>query len=130
MFQGGRHQDVAGQFQDLLSREALAYSSMLHRALGLLAGEEVSGVETLRVVDLTLGVAHRNKPAAHFLEELRDDRPDVPKALYHHSGSRQREAKIASRADDGVDAATPVASRRPKEPPMLSGFPVTTPGTE
>jgi len=93
-----------------------------------LVGDRRAQVDASRAVDRGSGVRERDDATAAIGEKSRESLPDVAETLNRDSRALHPQAEVARCAQ--IAAPRPVASTRPSDPPISSGFPVTTAGTE
>ena len=74
-----------------------------------------------------LPVGDRDDLGAHLRQQIRRDRTDVAEALDRDRGAFHVDPEVLGRfARRTIMTPRPVASRRPSEPPISTGLPVTT----
>ena len=88
--------------------------------------DRVIDVDAVRVVDGAGAIADRDDLAAFALQQLRRDRPTLPKPCTATVVPRTFMPRCASASFVTIMQPRPVASRRPSDPPISTGFPVTT----
>ena len=82
------------------------------------------------MIDAALDIADRDDPRAQLMHECGSHRADIAKPLYYQACPLNRHLLPGQASCTQYTTPRPVASRRPSDPPMTMGLPVTTPGTE
>ncbi len=86
-------------------------------------------VDALRIPQAAVNFGDRNHQVAFLKQQLGRIRAHIAKPLHNHTGSpRAGSPRYSIALSHITEMPRPVASRRPREPPMFTGLPVTTAG--
>src|SRR5437660_3211379 len=103
----GRDQHGAVELQQFVVGEPISQLGITEGlAPGLVASEELRNVQTARIVDASLDIAHCNNACATLLHDASGMGPDVAEPLYGHGRVPNVELEVAKRFHGNTDHST------------------------